>query len=285
MEQMIARAWEIRQTNFPNTIHFDFPSSTKTISVTGNRCHLKCAHCNGHYLKSMAPITDWSSGIDENVTSCLISGGCDKNGNVPLMKYFPLIKEIKKNRLKTNIHTGLIKENEIEEISQIADVVSFDFVGDDETIHEVYGLDKSMNDYIRTYTLLREKVRTLPHICIGLRGGKISGEYRALDILKSLGVDGIVFIVFTPTSGTKYAYETPPELNEVVKILCKARQDFPKVPIHLGCMRPKGKYRLELDKLAVRCGVNKIVQPTRDAVNLALELGLEIQQGKECCVI
>lgn len=285
MEDMIAHAWKIRQANFPNVIQFDFPSSTKTISVTGSRCHLKCAHCNGHYLKSMVPISDWQAGIGADITSCLISGGCDSQGNVPLKRHIPLIKEIRDKNLKTNIHTGLIEEDEIDAISQVADVVSFDFVGDHETIQEVYGLDKTVEDYVKVYKALRKKVKVLPHICIGLRGGKISGEYKALELLKEMGADGLVFIVFSPTMNTKYAHKTPPELDDVGRILCTARQMFPNVPIHMGCMRPKGSYRLALDRLAVMCGVNKIVQPTRDAVGLAAELELQVQQGKECCVL
>lgn len=285
MEQMIAKAWEIRQANFPNEVEFDFPARTKAISVTGNKCSLNCAHCNGHYLNSMTPITEWRTQINQNTSSCLISGGCELNGKVPLMRYLPLIKEIKQSKRKTNLHVGLIDDNEIDQLSQVADVVSFDFVGDNETIQEVYGLEKTVDDYQRVYLGLKQKVKVLPHICIGLRGGQISGEYKALEMLKELGPAGLVFIVFAPTDGTRYADRQPPALEEVVGILCKAREEFPDIPIHLGCMRPKGTYRLKLDELALRCGVNKIVQPTRGAIALAEELGLEVHRGEECCVI
>lgn len=284
MEQLIAKAWEIRQANFPNIIEFDFPVNTKAISVTGSKCDLRCSHCNGHYLNSMIPLTDWRANLNQNITSCLISGGCELNGKVPLMRYLPAIKEIKANH-RTNLHVGLIDDDEIEQLSQVADVVSFDFVGDDETVREVYGLDKSVDDYVRVYLALKQKVRVLPHICIGLRGGSISGEYKALELLKHLGTDGLVFIVFAPTEGTAYADRQPPAIEDVVGMLCRAREEFPNIPIHLGCMRPKGKYRLKLDELALRCGVNKIVQPTWAAVDLARELGLEVRRGKECCVL
>ncbi|MCL4441625.1 MAG: radical SAM protein [Firmicutes bacterium] len=285
MEQLIAKAWEVRQANFPNVVEFDFPVSTKAISVTGSQCHLQCAHCNGHYLNAMVPITDWRTGLNRNITSCLISGGCELNGKVPLIRYLPLIKEIRQSRRRTNLHVGLLDDDEIEPLSQVADVVSFDFVGDNQTIQEVYGLDKTVEDYIRVYLGLRQKVRVLPHICIGLRGGQISGEYKALEMLKQLGAEGLVFIVFAPTDGTDYADKQPPAMADVVRILCKAREEFADIPIHLGCMRPKGKYRLKLDELALRCGVNKIVQPTPAAIALAKELGLEVRNGEECCVL
>lgn len=59
MERLIKKAWQVRLANFPNEIAFDFPVNTKAVSVTGSRCNLKCAHCNGHYLSSMVPINEW----------------------------------------------------------------------------------------------------------------------------------------------------------------------------------------------------------------------------------
>jgi uncharacterized radical SAM superfamily protein len=49
-------------------------------------------------------------------------------------------------------------------------------------------------------------------------------------------------------------------------------------------MRPHGQYRTQLDPLAVRAGVNKIVSPARQAVQLVEELGLSVVRGRECCV-
>lgn len=285
MEKLLANAWQIRQAYFPNEIEFDFPAKTKAISVTGHLCQLKCAHCNGHYLESMIPLNRWADQIGEDISSCLISGGCELNGKVPLLRYLPVIKEIKNSSRKINLHVGLLDDDEIAQICQAADVVSFDFVGDTETITEVYGHGKTVEDYTRVYLSLRKKVKVLPHICIGLRGGLISGEYRALELLAELGAEGIVFLVFTPTKGTRYADRQPPDIEDVVRVLYEARKKFPQIPIHLGCMRPIGKYRLVLDELALRCGINKIVKPTRKAVALANELGLEINYGEECCVL
>jgi uncharacterized radical SAM superfamily protein len=71
----------------------------------------------------------------------------------------------------------------------------------------------------------------------------------------------------------------------VMDIVVEARLRFPDKPLYLGCMRPRGRYRLELDPLAVRAGVNVIVNPAREAVRLAEELGLRITRGRECCVV
>jgi len=193
------------------------------------------------------------------------------------------IKAIRQGR-KMNWHVGLIKEADLRVIAPYTDVVSFDFVGDDETIHEVYGLDCTVADYVETYVMLRRHTRVMPHITIGLRGGAIGHEYPAMEKLQELGMEGMVFLVLIPTPGTRYADRQPPPIEAVVSILVEARLRFPDTPLLLGCMRPHGKYRARLDPLAVRAGVNKIVSPAREAVQLVEELGLSVAQSRECCV-
>jgi uncharacterized radical SAM superfamily protein len=94
----------------------------------------------------------------------------------------------------------------------------------------------------------------------------------------------LVFIVFIPTPGTRYADCPPPLAEEVALILAEARQRFPSIPIHLGCMRPRASYRSLLDPLAVRAGVNAIVSPSREGRAMAMALGLRAVQTRECCV-
>ena len=280
MHQRLQEAWQVRLANFSPEIQFAYPLNTALISLTGHHCDLDCAHCGGYYLQHMIPI--WRAEVG-GAASCLISGGCDASGRVPVTRYLEQIKAIRQGR-KMNWHVGLIEEADLCAIAPYTDVVSFDFVGDDETIHEVYGLDRTVADYIRTYQLLRRHTRVIPHITIGLRGGAIGHEYPAMGKLQELGVDGLVFIVFIPTPGARYADCQPPPVEEVVNILVEARLRFPDKPLHLGCMRPRGKYRVQLDPLAVRVGVNKIVSPAREAVQLVEELGLSIVQSWECCV-
>jgi len=280
-DRRLERAWQVRLAHFPMEIEFDNPVDTAVISLTGVQCALDCAHCGGHYLRGMQPI--WQARV-EGATSCLISGGCDALGRVPVTAHLDRIKAIRQGRVM-NWHVGLIGEKEIRTIAPYVDVISFDFVGDDETIREVYGLDLTVEDYVQSYQLLRQHARVLPHITIGLRGGKIGHEHRALEILEELGLEGLVLIVFIPTAGTRYADRQPPEIGQVVDILVQARLRFPDKLLYLGCMRPRGRYRIELDPLAVRAGVNAIVNPAREAVRLAEELGLAIKRGQECCVI
>jgi uncharacterized radical SAM superfamily protein len=88
-----------------------------------------------------------------------------------------------------------------------------------------------------------------------------------------------------PTPGTHYADRQPPGVADVAAILAEARLRWPDKPLYLGCMRPKGRYRTALDPLAVRAGVNKIVNPARAAVHLAQSLGLSVVRGRECCAL
>lgn len=285
MSGLLTKAWQIRRENFPGEVSFCKPIKTAVISATGSRCDLKCAHCNGHYLRSMTPVELWQKGVKPETKSILVSGGCDPNGRVPVFHSLHILEDIKKAGLRINLHTGLVGKEELEQISKIADTVSFDFVGDTETVREVYGLRKEVGQYIDAYRELKKWVRVIPHICIGLRGGQISGEYKAIDLLRDMGADGVVFLVFRPTRGTRFGNMLPPAPYDVARVLCKARIELPKVPLHLGCMRPGGNYRQELDRLALMCGLNKIVQPAPGMAEIAAGLGLDIKLGEECCAL
>lgn len=273
----------IREQNFPNKIYFSRPASTTVITMTGKECDLDCAHCGGKYLEHMTTVEEAESKIrSEGSTSCLISGGCTHHGKVDID-----VRSIESaiDGLKVNSHVGLISEEEMQKLATFVDCISFDFLVDDDTIREVYHLEKTGQDYINTYQMLRKYAKVMPHICIGLKGGEIKGEYQAIDTLVELGADGLVFIIFIPTKGTAYADRQPPALEEVVEVLTYAREKFPTVPIHLGCMRPTGRYRAEVDYFAVDAGINKLVNPTPPAVRRAEELGYEIVVERDCCVL
>ena len=277
----VEQAWSVRVAHFSTVIGFDYPVDTALISVTGDQCELNCAHCGGHYLKHMRPA--WDVG-DVDAPSYLISGGCDTRGQVPVTSHLEQMAALRAGKVM-NWHVGFIGREEIEAIVPYVDLISFDFVGDVDTAREVYGLDKALQDYVATYRLLKEYVRVIPHLTIGLRGGQISGEYEALRALSGLDVEELVLLVLMPTAGTRYADRQPPSVDAVTGIMAEARLLFPRTPINLGCMRPHGEYRAKLDVMAVKCGLNKIVSPAPDAVKLSEELGLQIVHTRECCAI
>ncbi len=307
---LIEKGWAARVTNFPPTIGFDYPVRTESISVTGTACALNCAHCGGHYLKGMKNLKEcqtvlakeaWIARTDgiarlegtdrpgaetlvAQPTSFLISGGCTPDGRVPFLPHQDVLREVKA-QARLNFHVGLIGDEEILALKELANVVSFDFVADQETIEEVYGLNKTPEDYRDAYVRLRRVVKVIPHLTLGLKGGQWRGEEKALDVLEELGLDGLVFLVFIPTAGTHYAERKPPDVEDVIAFLAKARLRFPQIPLILGCMRPKGRYRQILDEAAVALGINRIVLPTPGARALAEKRGLAVVKGEECCAL
>jgi uncharacterized radical SAM superfamily protein len=274
-------AWAQQLANPPSQIHFVRPRRTLPVSLTGTFCELQCAHCAGHYLQGMVSVNEADA---EGMTSCLISGGFDRQGRLPVSPCLPYIAALRPGRV-LNWHLGMIDEAELVELMPYVDVVSFDIIGDDDTIHEVYGLDYSAEDYLSTYQMLRRHVRVVPHLTLGLRGGAFSGEYDALWALQAAGLEALVLLVLLPTQGTRYAACGPPILADVADFILTARRALSDTPIYVGCMRPGGRYRRDLDALAVWAGVDKIVNPAPSAVRLATELGLEVKWEDECCAI
>jgi uncharacterized radical SAM superfamily protein len=282
LEQLLERSWQVRRAFFPDRIEFATPSRTCAVSVTGSSCELACSHCGGKYLKQMVTLEEALSAGKSGQASYLVSGGCNTQGRVPLRENLAAINELS-GQGRLNLHTGLVGREDAELLGQLATVVSFDLPGDDATIAAVYRLPFTAAQYLDAYRNLLTSARVVPHICIGLNGGSIGSEYQLLKNLQGEAVEAISFIVFRPTAGTAYEKAAPPLLSDTARLLATARLMFPRVPLYLGCMRPGGRYREELDLLALRAGVNKIVLPTPAARQKAAELGLEIIMSEECC--
>jgi uncharacterized radical SAM superfamily protein len=286
MKQQWQEGLDIKIKHFGKEVIFSYPNQTMAVSVTGNQCSLKCAHCNGHYLKGMTQVDGIGRALQERkITSFLLSGGCDQEGQVRLADNLESIKNLKKQGYKINSHLGLIEEKYLNELIPFLDVVSFDLILDKATIQEVYKLDRSPEDYKRTYEMLSKKIKVVPHILLGLYKGKIKGEYEVLEYLREHMPPAITFIVLIPTKGTEYEGLEPPNLEAVGDFLLKARKLFPNIPLKLGCMRPKGAYRTNLDKLALDIGINQIVMPSKATYDYAKEQGFNITEKRECCVL
>ena len=276
-------AWAARRCHHRPTITFDRPTRTLPVSVTGSYCALQCAHCGGRYLRHMRPIDDAAKpGALDGATSLLVSGGCDAAGRVPVLEHLETLRRLGDGR-RLNWHLGLIDEATMRAVAPLADVVSFDVVGDADTAREVYGLDVGLDTYLETLRMMRRHARVVPHITVGLRAGRLSGEMAAVSALAAEGVEALVFIVLIPTEGTAFARCAPPAVEDVADVLLEARVRLPQARLTLGCMRPHGAYRQAVDEVAVRAGLNGVVNPTRVAERVAEELGLAITWGNECC--
>ncbi|MBI5414863.1 radical SAM protein [Candidatus Peregrinibacteria bacterium] len=264
-------------------IQFVYPEDTHAISLSGKACSLSCDHCNKHYIEQMPTLQDE---IPKNTKSFLISGGLKPDGTSFLLDRKKELTALKASgKYHFNSHVGFVDEEELEEIAKIVDFVSFDFVSDPEVIRKVYHLNRSKEEYIRLYKLLESKIQVHPHVTIGLDAGKIHWEYEAIQILHDLGAKKLVLNVLIPTAGTKFANVSNPDLKEVRKVFQYARDIFSDGMLILGCMRPAGKYRMELDMIAIEEGVDRIVQPTIKSRKFAEKMGMDISYLYECCVM
>lgn len=287
-EEAFAAAWRVREANFPARIEWFTPGQTLPVSLTGGECELGCDHCNGHYLRHMAGLAEslaGSSPRSRRATSYLVSGGCvAATGQVPYPAQLDDLRQLKR-RGRLNFHVGLVGEAEIAPLADLADAVSFDVVGDDATIREILHLDRTVADYRRTLAALAARVRVVPHVLVGLHGGQLRGERRAVEIIGELGLREMVYIILIPTPGTALADVAPPAPAAVAELFAWTRRELPAARLGLGCMRPAGAYRRLVDPLAVLAGFQAIVQPDRAAVALAAELGLAAAVKEECCVL
>ena len=263
-----------------------FPS----ISLTGSYCFLNCAHCGRHYLEGMKKPTrkellnfcldlERSGGL-----GCLLSGGMDSRLKVPIDRYADELREIKrKTSLKLNAHVGFIDETDLEWL-KFVDVVSLDFVGDDDVIKRVYKIDKTVKDYLRIVELLTENgIKVAPHVTIGLDFGRIHWEYKAIDLLVQYPIDVLVLDVLIPTKGTEMENVPKPGVEESLKVVEHARERFDG-ELSIGCMRPTGRWRLEFDMGAVLRDVDRLTNPPRKVIEWAKTLR-DVEIIYECCVM
>jgi len=275
---------------FGSEIEF-FNEPFTPISLTGTQCSLKCKHCDSHYLQHMLDGSDDKLYPEalflERKGACgiLLSGGSAADGSVPTYLQEENILRIKKEtNLKISAHTGIIDRLQAKILSNYLDMALFDVIGDDETIHDILGFEASAKDYENTLEYLTcAGIPIAPHIIVGLHNGELKGEFKALEMVRKFKPEVVVIVVFIPTKGTELEGIKPPKIEDVVKVITKAREMF-DVPLSLSCVRPGGRYRSLLDIHAILSGINRIAVPSRKAHAISRELGLAIIEiPKMCC--
>ena len=248
------------------------------ISVTGEYCALDCGHCQGHYLKCMIPAETGEILVetcrtleDEGVTGCLISGGCDLSGRVPIpLEAVSKVRE--ETNLVLNLHTGLVDKNTAEELERIDPYISFE-VPTPFVLKNLYRLNLSQSDYFQSLLLLKE-LKVTPHVMVGLQ--KVE-EIETLEKLEEMGVSSLVLIVFTPTRGTLLQSRNL-DLEAVIETFETARDLFPR--LILGCMRPRIKILEEKAPL-----FDGVVVPTLWAREKVEQSRVPVEIQETCCVI
>lgn len=307
LKEHLKEAQEVRQKNFSKKIYFYAPSfmyyktsyyhssptDFPTISVTGRSCALKCKHCGGKVLNTMYPATTPEKLFElctqlkhKGGLGCLISGGCLPDGSVPLGKFINVIDKIKrKSSLTVIVHTGIIDFNIAEKLrSAGVDAALIDIIGSDETIREIYKLNLTVKAYEDSLKALHEAgIAFVPHVIVGLHYGKLKGELHALRMISKYHPSTLVIIAFMPIHGTEMENVAPPKPIDIAKVIATARLMFPQTPLALGCMRPKGKHRIETDTLAIKAGVNAIAFPTEEAIKFAEKQRYETTFSSLCC--
>ncbi len=295
-EGLLEAARKVAEKRAPRGLKVYIPSRLfPSVSITGGRCELDCAHCNAHYLSHMIPAETPEklyhiclSLYEQGAVGCLISGGSTREGYVPLEPFVETIKRVKEDTdLILNLHTGLISMSLAWRLAKAnVDIISLDVVGDTETVRTIYGINKRAEDY---FEALANHVNAglrhvIPHICIGLHYGAVKGELKALDAVRKINPESLVFIVFNPTKGTRMERTSPPAPLTVAKVIAIARLMLRDVTILLGCMRPSGKRREEIDMLSLNI-IDGIVLPTRKIVNEAKKRGFSVKKLYSCCAV
>ena len=183
------------------------------------------------------------------------------------------------------VHPGLPDEETCAGLAEVGiDGAMVDIIGHRDTIREVYHMDLAPSDYEACLERLeRHRVPTVPHIILGLHFGKMLGEQPALEMIRRHPPKLLVLVVLMPLSGTGMADVTPPPLAEIGDFFASARKAMPTTPVMLGCARPLGTLKVQIDKLAVQAGLNGIAYPADGVVAYAESHGLESEYQNACC--
>jgi uncharacterized radical SAM superfamily protein len=308
LNELQSEAFRIRKARFGNELTFSIPGTASyhdhtllsqedrfaAISATGNHCALRCEHCNGKLLESMIPAEDPETFLKvadqlrlKGALGILVSGGANKEGEVPLGKFISGIKTIKEKdpQFKVIVHTGLVHKETARALKEAGvDQILIDVIGDDETIREVYHLKKHVEDYEETLRMLKEMGHRLaPHIIIGHHFGVIKGEWRALEMVTRVGVETIVLVVLKTLRAAGENHFKVPRPEETSRISAVARILNPDIPIRMGCIRPAHPWKAEMEKGFILSGVNTIAYPLQGTIDYAREIGLETKFVEMCC--
>lgn len=298
----------VRRENFADVIEFYAPGLKRwqtaewtptnprrflPVSVTGSACALQCDHCQSKVLEGMVSVR-----ADEDLFTLarrlraqgseglLVSGGSTRTGGVPLSTHLRHVPRIRAELgMKVIVHSGVVSPELAAGLAAAGvDGVMLDIIGADETIRDVYHLDLTVADFDRALGLLADQgLRIIPHIVLGLHYGRFLGEHRALELVSRHPVSTLILVVLVPLVGTPMAHLPPPPVEDVVDFFGTARLAAPSIPINLGCARPLGEMKRDLDRAAIDLGLNGIAYPAEGAIDYARSRGLEPRLFEYCC--
>ena len=136
-----------------------------------------------------------------------------------------------------------------------------DIIGERATLQDVYHLDLTPADVERSLALLCEHpLPIVPHIVLGLHWGRLHGESDALEMIARHPVTALVLVVLAPLTGTPMGRSATP-LPDVTDFFAHARARLADTPVTLGCGRPMGALKAQLDRAAIDHGSDGIAYP------------------------
>lgn len=270
-------------------------NSFPAFSITGGACALNCDHCQAKILEPMIPATNPAE-LDRKVRDLillqglngfLLSGGSNRRNEIPYERYYPVVEGLKRDYpdLKIAIHSALLDERRARLMESAGvDVAMMDVIGAQDTIKDVYHLDRTVDDFEATLAALSStSMDVVPHIVIGLHYGEILGEYNALDIIARHRVDALVLVVVMPFyAPVPDMFATVPT-GEVAAVFQAARRALPDVAVQLGCARPAGAHKMVTDAYAVMAGLDGIAFPAEGVKAVAEAIGRPVDQQHACC--
>ena len=271
-------------------------NSFPSFSITAGACGLNCDHCRAEILKPMLAATSPAM-LDQKVRHLvatqdlqgfLLSGGSNRRNEIPYERFYPVVEKLKRDfpYLSIAIHTALTDEAGARAMEAAGvDTAMMDVIGADETIREVYHLDRPVADFEATLAALTTtSMKVSPHIVIGLHYGRVLGESTALDIVSRYPVEALVLVVVMPFYAAPGLFAVP-DTADVGRIFGEARRRLHDRQVLLGCARPPGLHKRAVDAYAVMAGLDGIAFPADGVVGVARAIGRPFHQEHACCSI
>jgi uncharacterized radical SAM superfamily protein len=271
-------------------------NSFPAFSITAGGCALMCDHCEAKILEPMIPAVKpeilehkvRSLVEKEGLQGFLLSGGSNRRNEINYSRFYPVIERLKRDfpHLRIAIHTALTDEAGARAMESAGvDTAMLDVIGAEETIRDVYHLDRPVDDFERTLeAICATSMQVSPHIVIGLHYGRIVGEENALDIIARHNCQALVLVVIMPFYAKPGTFITP-DTGDVGRIFMAAREKLPDRHVLLGCARPPGMHKRVTDAYAVMAGLDGIAFPADGAVAVANAIGRPFHQAHACCSI
>lgn len=271
-------------------------SAWPAISITGGDCKLQCDHCKAKILEPMiatrTPEELWrvvNEQINGGAQGMLLTGGSNHRNEVEYDDYYSTIRKIKDTfpDFKIAMHTALVDMDIARRMEDSGiDAAMMDVIGSQDTITQVYHLRRTVDDFEKTLEyLVSTKLKVVPHIVLGLHYGHLLGEWNALEIIQRHKPQAVVLVVVMPFYAPENRPFVTPDSKEVGRFFMDARAALPDVPLLLGCARPPGRVKMEIDSYAVMAGLNGLAHPSDGMVELAVRLERDVRVTPACCSI